>query len=134
MSYIGHRFRPSVGVSDRSCFAALCFIICFRGVLVLSRINTSVMSLRAVIALQDTRTVGLVALVDQEAGVRGYVATRNPLFLDVYRRGLSRYVLSTKRFDNSPSVDPSSLSAYSDVLNKSSLILHFLRNEIALTQ
>jgi len=92
------------------------------------------MSLRAVIALQDTRTLGLVALVDQETGVRGYVATRNPLFLDVYRRGVSRYVLATKRFDNSASVDPSSLSAYSDVLNNSSLIEHFLKNEIELTQ
>ena len=33
----------------------------------------------------------LLALVDEETGIRGYVATGDPLFLDIYSKGIEQY-------------------------------------------
>jgi len=133
MGYLGYRFRPStlVAVIGSALFTLAC-IFCIGGALTLGRIISTAGVIRTTLALQHSRELGLLALVNEETGVRGYVATGKPSFLDVYQSGVSTYALAIKRLDASSSVDASILTQYSDALTSSSLVDQFFRNEVAL--
>ena len=101
--------RVSLSSKRRGCCdwgRAFCAFVafCVAGVFVLGRISATATSIRADLALQHATALGLLVLVDEETGVRGYVATGNPLFLSAYRDGVSNDAIATKHVDSSPSL------------------------------
>jgi diguanylate cyclase (GGDEF)-like protein len=133
MCLLGYRIRPSslVAMLGSVLFALAC-IFCIGGAFTLGRIISTGGAIRATLALQSSRAISLLALVDQETGVRGYVTTGKPRFLDIYRSGVSAYALESKLFAESPSVNGVVLNRYSHTLTSSALVERYLEGEIAL--
>jgi diguanylate cyclase (GGDEF)-like protein len=55
--------------------------------------------IRSFTVLGWARESALLALVDQESAVSGFVASRNPIFLDMYSRGRSRFAKALEAED-----------------------------------
>jgi two-component system, chemotaxis family, sensor kinase CheA len=52
------------------------------------------------VALQQDRDALLIAMPNQETGLRGYIATNNPVFLEPFNSGRPQYLLSVQQLKN----------------------------------
>ncbi len=106
-SVAGHRRAPLIaGLAFAVLVAAFIAMVAF------SNIAGRMVQMRAAIDEAFAADDAFVALIDQETGVRGYVATGDPAFLQPYRDGRQTY----ERFASTPTLlrDPVAVAAMRD--------------------
>lgn len=128
-------FRPSVWIGATSVtIMCLVWLVCIFSARTLQQIERQADDVTATRELQQARNAGLLAMIDQETGVRGYVATGNPLFLDIYRNGSRRYAASLQSL-TAPALAAHGVSQlYHGRIVQAAFIEQYFVSEIVLTR